>query len=307
MTSEKDFTTYRACPLCSSTELVTAYVTHDRHYGIKGDYTIVRCNGCGLYFLNPMPTESYLTSLYPTTYYSYQDFYDKEMGVLKKLYKNFLVKIGTKDPKFATPGRILDVGCGSGQFLFKMKKQGWKVSGVEVSENAAKLGNELEQLDIYNGNIVDAKFAADSFDYVRSNHSFEHITNPHEVLDEMYRVLKPGGKLMIGVPNIESFNARVFKRYWWYLGAPVHTFNYSVATLSKMLQQHGFKVQNVTYNGDYSGVLGSFQILLNRNNGKMSNEGMFINNPGFRVIAHQVARLLNLFGTGDAIEITCTK
>jgi SAM-dependent methyltransferase len=295
------------CSLCGSEALEQAYITHDRHYGIEGTFTLSKCTSCGLVFVNPMPTEDYLTSLYPPTYYSYQDFYEKDLSTIGKIYKKYLVNIGTRDPHFKTPGKILDIGCGSGQFLYKMKKKGWIVSGVEVSESAAKLGNELEQLNIYNGNLLQAKFPGASFDYIRSNHSFEHITNPEEVLQEIHRILKPGGKLLIGVPNIVSFNARLFKKYWWYLGAPVHTYNYSVSTLSRMLEKHGFKVERVTHTGDYSGILGSFQIYLNKNSKRKSGEGFFINSRIFRIIAHWIAKVLNRLGSGDAIEIICTR
>ena len=302
-----DFEILKNCVLCEGNELKSIYKTRDRHYGIKGEFNIDRCENCGLVFLNPMPTEKYLTSLYPKTYYSYQDFYEKKHSFIKKIFKKYIIHIGTLDPKFPGPGKILDIGCGSGKFLYVMHKKNWQVYGVEVNKNAAKLGNELEQLNIYPGDLISSNYAADFFDYVRSNHSFEHITNPQPVLKEAYRILKPGGKLLIGVPNIDGFNARLFKKYWWYLGAPVHPFNYSVSTLSKILEQNGFVIEKISYNGDFTGVLGSLQIYLNRKNNKKSEEGFFINSTSFRIISQQIARLLNLFKTGDAIEIICSK
>ena len=142
---------------------------------------------------------------------------------------------------------------------------------------------------------------------MRSNHSFEHIDNPNEVLAEIHRILNADGKLMIGVPNIDSFTYRLFKKYWWYLGAPVHTFNYSVKTLGLLLEKNNFSIEKVSYNGDYSGFIGSFQIYLNRKNGQMSDKGMFIQSPIMRALSHQIAKIFNLFKVGDAIEIICTK
>jgi SAM-dependent methyltransferase len=301
------FTTLRSCVLCGDNKIKNIYKTHDRHYGIKGEFDIVKCTNCGLVFLNPMPSDVYLTSLYPKTYYSYQDFYEKENSFIKGIVKKYFLNLGTRDPGFSSPGNILDIGCGSGKFLYTMKKKGWQVFGVEVNENAALLGNELEQLNIHPGDLLSIKYNSDFFDYIRSNHSFEHITNPEPVLEETHRILKGGGKLLIGVPNIDSFNGRLFKKYWWYLGAPVHPFNYSVSTLTKMLEKHGFKVEKVTYNGDYTGVLGSLQIFLNRKNNKNSDEGVFINSVFLRIISHQFAKLLNFFKSGDAIEIICSK
>jgi SAM-dependent methyltransferase len=302
-----DFTTLKNCVLCGESELKNIYKTHDRHYGIKGDFSIDKCINCGLVFLNPMPSEKYLTGLYPKTYYSYQDLYESKLSFIKRIFNKYFIHIGTLDPQFTSPGKILDIGCGSGKFLYAKKNEGWQVYGVEVNENAAQLGNELEQLNIHPGDLLSSKYNDEFFDYVRSNHSFEHITNPEPILQEIHRILNKNGKLMIGVPNIDSFNARLFKKYWWYLGAPVHPFNYSVSTLSQMLEKQGFTIEKVSYNGDFTGILGSLQIFLNRKNNKSSEEGRLINSMFLKTISHQLARFLNLLKKGDAIEIICSK
>jgi len=303
-----DFNEIKNCALCGGDNFKTVYKTYDHHYGIKGDYTFDQCQNCNLVFLNPVPTEEYLTSQYPTDYYAYQEFYEKKPSLIKKIYKDYLVKIKTKDPKFDAPGKILDIGCGSGLFLYKMKQQGWEVYGEEVNASAAKLGNDAENLNIHIGDLMSAKYESNFFDYVRSNHSLEHITNPNEVLEEVHRILKPGGKLFIGVPNIDSFNARLFKEYWWYLCAPVHAFNYSIATLTQMLEKHGFVVEKVHHNGDYAGILGSLQLYLNRNiKSNAKSKGAFKNNKLLAIIAHRAAKVLNLLKVSDVMEFVCTK
>ncbi|CCW35486.1 methylase involved in ubiquinone/menaquinone biosynthesis [Chthonomonas calidirosea] len=301
--------TLEYCPLCNSRALRPLYITHDRHYGIPGEYRLDRCQSCTLVFLNPMPNEAALTRLYPSTYYAYQEFESTPTARmrLKRLVKSlFMMHIGTKDPTFSKPGRLLDIGCGSGQFLYKMRQQGWEVYGVEVNEQAVAVGRAAE-LDIRHGNLLEAHFEANYFDYIRANHSFEHIVNPHETLEEIHRILKPEGKLLIGVPNIAGWNAQLFRKYWWYLGVPVHPYSYSVRTLTYLLQQHHFVVERVTYNSDYSGILGSLQIFLNRKNGKLSTEGLVFNNYALRVIAQRTAKLLDRLKLGDAIEITAHK
>lgn len=296
-----------ACPLCSGNQYQKLYTTRDRHYGIQGWFTIVRCRSCSLVFLNPMPDEKTLASLYPETYYSYQDFFKKPSAIKRLVRKLLWIQIGTKDPVFATPGRMLDLGCGSGNFLYAMRERGWKTHGVELSKQAAELGKECAGLDIFPGNLLDANFPDEHFDYIRANHSFEHIANPNEVLDEIGRILKPSGKLMLGVPNIAGLNAKIFRKYWWYLGAPVHTFNYSAKTLSHMLRKHGFVVERVAYNSDFSGILGSMQIFLNRKTDQVSSEGRLIHNPVGVALAHWSAKILDRLQLGDAIEITCRK
>src|ERR1700730_13797353 len=296
----------RSCPLCATTHYSELYITRDRHYGISGNYRIVRCVNCSLIFLNPMYSDRELAVLYPSDYYAYQDLF-KANGAKELLKKLLGFSIGTKDPFFKAPGTILDVGCGSGWFLEAMRSRGWATHGVEISESASRLGRESKGLQIFCGTLQDARFPSEYFDYVRSNHSFEHMSLPNETLEEIHRILKPEGKLLIGVPNVESLNGRIFKQYWWYLGAPVHPFTYSANTLSQMLVKHTFSVTNVTYNSDYSGILGSLQIWRNRNNLKKSSEGSLINNSVLKLTCHWGAKVVDLFRAGDAIEITSTK
>jgi hypothetical protein len=119
--------------------------------------------------------------------------------------------------------------------------------------------------------------------------------------------LQDDGRLLIGVPNITGVNARLFGQYWWHLGAPVHPFSYSVETLSQLLEKHRFVVEAVRYNSDYAGILGSVQIWFNRNNGRKSSEGVAFNSKLLRVGCHWIAKTMDLFRVGDAIEITARK
>lgn len=294
------------CPLCEAVEQDELYVTCDRHYGIEGTYRIVQCRICALVFLNPMYSDAELAALYPADYYAHQT--RKTSRGAKALVRHLLgLEFHTKDPEFPTPGRVLDVGCGTGWFLREMRDQGWQVHGVEINAEAARIGRQTDGLDIFRGPVQEAKFPEGFFDYVRSNHSFEHISCPNETLDEIHRILKPGGKLMIGVPNIGSTNARVFGRYWWYLGAPVHTFNYSVKTLRAMLLRHSFVLERIVFNSDFHGILGSLQIWLNRHTRRKSGEGRAIRSRLLMVACAWMAKLMDIVQAGDEIEITVSK
>ncbi len=294
------------CFLCGAANLRQVYVARDRHYGIPGLYRIVRCATCSLMFLNPMYTDQELSVLYPVDYYAYQDKFTSPRwkGIIKTLVG---IRIGTMDPEFRVPGKMLDLGCGTGWFLQEMRHRGWEVYGVEINRAAAELGRKNAALNIFPGTLRQAKFAADTFDYIRANHSFEHISCPDDTLEEIYRVLRPGGKLLIGVPNVTGLNARLFRQYWWYLGAPVHPVTYSVKTLRMLLMKHDFEISKITCNSDYSGILGSLQIWLNRNNGRKSTEGALINSQVLKVVFQRAAKVVDLFGLGDAIEIIATK
>jgi SAM-dependent methyltransferase len=256
-----------------------------------------------------MPTIDYLSNAYPTDYYSYtaQPSNRTKRPRYKKLKRLIRRLIGftsgwTGDPYFRQPGRMLDIGCGTGTFLLQMRDKGWNVHGVELSLDAAERGRQ-QGLDIFGGTIEAAGYPDSTFDYVRSNHSFEHIHNPREVLREIRRIMKPKGLLFIGVPNVNGLMSRLYGTYWWYLGAPVHTFGYSPATLKELLVQEGFLVKKVNYNSTFGGVFGSLQIVLNRNNGKSSEEGWAYNNPAMRLLGHWIAKSIDFFRAGDCIEV----
>ncbi len=296
-----------SCPICGDASLRSIYTARDSHYGIKGEFQEEQCGKCSTVFLNPMPTHETLSKLYPETYYSYQDFL-QQPGPIKRLIKTVLMmNAHTKDPHFENPGRVLDVGCGSGNFLYELKQKGWETFGVEISEAAADVGRSVGHLDIFSGTLEEAAFPDNHFDYVRSNHSFEHLTNPLETLQEMRRILKPDGKLFIGIPNFDSWNRRHFKEFWWYLGAPVHPFSYSADSFCRILEQQGFAVDTLQYNSVYSGGLGSWQMKTNRGTSRLSTEGNLYHNTLLAVLFQRFAKLLDLLKMGDAIEVICHK
>jgi len=293
------------CVVCQSSNATLSFRTRDRHYGIQGEFNIVRCTGCGLVHLDPVPTSDELAGFYAQDCYAYQPM--KEDGRLKALSKKMLrTKIETHNPPYLRPDNFLDIGRGSGEYLHKMQAKGWDVMGVEPSIFGAEEGRQ-SGLEIFHGVLHEAKFASGSFDYVRSNHSFEHVPNPVEVLDEIYRILKPGGKLFIGVPNIVSIPYRIFGKYWWYLGAPVHTYSYTVSTISTLMRRSGFVIETAYFNSNFASLLGSLQIYANRNNGRKSTEGRLFKNPALRLAADLMTRAIDLIGRDDAIEVIAQK
>jgi SAM-dependent methyltransferase len=256
-----------------------------------------------------MYSEQELAAFYgmiSTEYFAYQDHsrHDRRKELLKRVLGYYT---GTTDPEFDSPGTVLDLGCGTGWFLERMRARGWRAFGVELNGEAARFGRESHSLEIFNGTLQQAKFPAGFFDYVRSNHSFEHLNCPDSTLDEIRRILKPKGKLFIGVPNIGGLYFKVFRQYWWHLTAPLHTFGYSKRTLSQLLAKHGFRVGKVSYNSDYFGLIGSLQIFLNRNTGRTSMRGRLVNSHLGRLACQWITNGVDFANLGDGLEVTSVK
>jgi SAM-dependent methyltransferase len=299
------------CPLCGGRAFQPLLRARDYHYGNPGEFAQAQCTGCSLAFLDPMYDEAELAGFYPTDYYAFTNRFSdphRKLTWRQRVWQFLGIREHrTKDPGFASPGRMLDIGCGSGWFLSEMRDRGWQVQGVEPSIAAAEFGRREKGLDIFPGSLLDAGFASGSFDYIRLNHSFEHMVHPDAILDEIFRILADDGKLMIGVPNRDGMNARLFGRYWCHLALPVHTFSYSAKTLPQMLKKHGFQVERVLFNTSLTALVDSAQIYLNRKQPAPNKRGIFLRSRVATLICGWIAHLQNLFHVADLIEVTAAK
>ena len=299
------------CPLCGGQEFRPLLRARDYHYGNAGEFTQSQCIRCSLAFLDPMYEETELAGFYPNDYYAFTDRFAvaQPSRSLKARVSRLLgpAEHTTKEPVFARPGRMLDIGCGAGWFLFQMREKGWDVKGVEPSVRAAEFGRSSKGLDIFAGSLSEANYPSRGFDYVRMNHSFEHMTHPNETLDEVYRILGDHGKLMIGVPNRDSWSARLFGRFWYHLALPVHTFSYSVRTLTELLAKHDFQVERVVYNTEQTPLLWGVQLFLNRRRSLPRFEGRLTRSRLALLLSYWAARLQNFLRVADVIEITAIK
>ncbi len=293
------------CPACLAANIMPHVVAEDYHYGNEGHFSTDRCESCETVFMNPMPSAADLAKLYPDEYYSFQ-IPTRESPARRMIRKILRYPRVYAMPDFKEPGTMLDVGCGAGHYLLEMKYQGWDVHGAELSQGAAAAGRKAG-IDIRGGELMHSGFAPQSFDFVRSNHSFEHIPNPDQVLQEMRLLLKDDGKLFIGVPNIVGLWPKIFGQYWWNFGLPVHTFNYSPKGLGAALDRNGFRVVRVVYNSDYSGLVGSMQIKANARRGVKRSDGSLMSNVLIRFPAHYLSKFMDLFRLGDCIEVIAVK
>ena len=143
--------------------------------------------------------------------------------------------------------RLLDVGCGSGEFLIRMRERGWDVVGVEPDPVAAA-GARAGGLDVRDGMLDDARFAGESFDAIVLSHVIEHVHDPVALLRECSRVLRPEGTLVLMTPNLESVGHRRFGADWRGLEPPRHLHVFSVESLESCVARVGLTVARVSTN-----------------------------------------------------------
>ncbi len=142
------------------------------------------------------------------------------------------------------PGRVLDVGCGLGFFLSAVDSQ-WEKHGVELSHFAAAHAQQFAK--VHNGDLQSAAYPDDYFDVIMLYHVIEHMNDPVMEIEEIFRVLKPGGTLVIGAPNFDSACARRFGERYRMLHDPTHITLFSRESLDRFLWDHGFFVDRVEF------------------------------------------------------------
>ncbi len=139
-----------------------------------------------------------------------------------------------------TPGRLLEVGCGAGARLARLRDRGWDAHGQEVDAVAAEVARQTYDLPVVVAPLESAGFSENSFDAVASNHVIEHVPDPVELLKQSWRLLRPGGELIIVTPNVDSFLHRHFGACWRALDPPRHLHLFCPKTLGQAAERAGF-------------------------------------------------------------------
>lgn len=138
-------------------------------------------------------------------------------------------------------GRLLDVGCGDGKFLYSMQQKGWIVDGIDFDSKAIQSAKIRYGLDLRHGDLTQAALPGSTFDVVTMSHVVEHLPEPAQVLAEIRRLLKPAGRLILTTPNVKSLGSQKFGSAWFGLDAPRHLNLFTPNALAKLAGQAGFQ------------------------------------------------------------------
>ena len=141
-------------------------------------------------------------------------------------------------------GKLLELGCGSGDLLVGLTALGWEGEGVDVDSQAIESAR-LKGVNVRLGPVEDLRYPGNFFDAVIMVHVIEHVHDPRRLLEECYRILKPGGQLSLVTPNAGSFLHRLFGRSWFALEPPRHLHIFTRQVIKKLLEDAGFDGVNV--------------------------------------------------------------
>jgi SAM-dependent methyltransferase len=138
--------------------------------------------------------------------------------------------------------RVLDIGCGGGEDLVSFLDRGWRIYGLDINRMQIRFLQEHVEGEFFCGYLQDAAYPDDFFDLVRLDNVLEHIPEPKLLLEEVHRILKPGGQVLTYVPNVEGFSYHLLGRYavnWW---VPFHVNMFSRRTLRRLLEDCSLRV-----------------------------------------------------------------
>lgn len=197
-----------------------------------------------LLLTDPIPPKEILGNYYQSE--NYISHTDGKRNLFERLYQGvkkiaLRKKVDLLFKQNNTVGSLLDIGCGTGDFLVEAKKRGWTTTGFEPNDKASELATKK--------GITIAKQLSDlpdhSFDVITLWHVLEHIPNLEEQIIALRRLLKPEGKLILAVPNYKSYDALYYKEYWAAFDVPRHIWHFSQKSIATIFSQFDFKVDEL--------------------------------------------------------------
>ncbi|HVN56659.1 MAG TPA: class I SAM-dependent methyltransferase [Bacteroidales bacterium] len=235
---------HNSCQVCGSKDIVLLHTCTD-HLVTGADFDIFTCRTCGFRFTQDIPDEADSGKYYESP--EYISHTDSKKTIFERIYqvvrgymlgrKKKLTLVSTSMAK----GNLLDIGSGTGHFLETMNRSGWDVTGIEVSTSARDYSAGKFGLKVFGPGHIH-NLPDGHFDCITMWHVAEHIYDIKGYFSEAARMLRPGGKMVIALPNCDSFDAVHYSKDWAAWDVPRHLWHFSPLVFRSFLNENGFRL-----------------------------------------------------------------
>ncbi|HEY4147819.1 MAG TPA: class I SAM-dependent methyltransferase [Chitinophagaceae bacterium] len=235
---------YPVCPGCGSPSIRQVLTAED--FTVSHQlFNIWECGGCSLRFTQDIPDAASIGQYYRSD--AYVSHTDTKEGLVNRLYH--FIRRRTLRQKCAflrrqtglTTGSLLDIGAGTGAFANTMHKAGWQVTALEPDSDTRQRAKATYGLELLPADGL-LGLEAGSFDAITLWHVLEHVHELHRYIEQIKRLLKPGGCLFIAVPNYTSYDAGYYCQYWAAYDVPRHLYHFSPASMQRLLQPYQLRI-----------------------------------------------------------------
>lgn len=243
MDNEKFFS-IRNCPVCSGNEFEV--ILSGKDFFLTGDpFNIDCCLTCGLKFTNPIPKIDLLPKYYESD--NYISHSQSKNGLQNRIYyhvKNFAIRSKIRMiKKYKSRGSLIDIGCGTGDFLREIQKRSFLTMGVEPNLKARTTAKEMNKLTVVDK--IEKVPGGAKFDVITLWHVLEHIYDLKTKLFQIKKMLKEDGILIIAVPNSSSFDAKYYKKFWAAYDLPRHLYHFEKTSMESIAKNFDFEILKV--------------------------------------------------------------
>lgn len=248
----------KLCPICKQDKFSTKETCID-HTVSNEKFTIVSCETCGFLLTNPRPSIDSMGKYYESE--KYISHTNSTKGLFNWLYqtiRKYTIKTKTKLLKEITKsGKHLDIGCGTGEFLNSCNKNGFETVGIEPSKKAREKAIKNYNLSVKENTDLSV-YKECEFDSISMWHVLEHMPDLNENISHLHRILKPGGKLIIAVPNHKCWEASYYKENWAAWDVPIHLWHFCKKSITALLNKNKFsliKTKQMLFDSYYISLL----------------------------------------------------